>query len=70
MIASASHVAWFETLGRDDVAIMGGKNASLGEMVRHLTRRGVKVRPVSRRRQTLIGGSWKRTGCATSSPIR
>ena len=43
MIASASHVAWFETLGRDDVAIIGGKNASLGEMVRHLTRRGVKV---------------------------
>jgi pyruvate,water dikinase len=43
MIAPASPVVWFETLGRGDVAIVGGKNASLGEMVRHLTGQGVKV---------------------------
>ena len=43
MIAPASLVVWFETLGRGDVAVVGGKNASLGEMVRHLTGQGVKV---------------------------
>jgi pyruvate, water dikinase len=43
MIAPASSVVWFETLGRGDVAIVGGKNASLGEMLRHLTGQGVKV---------------------------
>src|SRR6185295_10948167 len=43
MAVRASLVAWFETLGRGDVAIVGGKNASLGEMVRHLTGQGVKV---------------------------
>jgi pyruvate,water dikinase len=43
MIAPASLIVWFETLGRGDVAVVGGKNASLGEMVRHLTGQGVKV---------------------------
>jgi pyruvate,water dikinase len=38
-------VVWFEDLGRTDVARVGGKNASLGEMVRHLGRRGVSVPP-------------------------
>jgi hypothetical protein len=36
-------VAWFETLGQIDVPQVGGKNASLGEMVRHLASRGVNV---------------------------
>ncbi|MBM3553695.1 MAG: phosphoenolpyruvate synthase [Alphaproteobacteria bacterium] len=39
----AQEVVWFETLGRGDVALVGGKNASLGEMVRHLAQRGVAV---------------------------
>jgi pyruvate,water dikinase len=38
-------VAWFETLEQRDVARVGGKNASLGEMVRHLGSRGVRVPP-------------------------
>ncbi|MGV3569376.1 MAG: phosphoenolpyruvate synthase [Ramlibacter sp.] len=37
------HIAWFETLGNNDVASVGGKNASLGEMVRQLSGRGVRV---------------------------
>ncbi|MFW6085316.1 MAG: phosphoenolpyruvate synthase [Gemmatimonadota bacterium] len=37
------HIRWFETLTKDDVAIVGGKNASLGEMVRELAERGVRV---------------------------
>src|SRR5258706_7725372 len=32
-----------ESLGLGDVARVGGKNASLGEMIRHLTKAGVRV---------------------------
>jgi pyruvate, water dikinase len=45
MAARASLVVWFETLSRGDVPLVGGKNASLGEMVCHLTDKGVKVPP-------------------------
>ncbi len=38
-------VRWFETLGRDDTPLVGGKNASLGEMVQALAPRGIKVPP-------------------------
>jgi pyruvate,water dikinase len=38
-------IAWFETLGRQDVPRVGGKNASLGELVRGLGGRGVRVPP-------------------------
>ena len=43
MATSRPLVLWFEELGRADVPRVGGKNASLGEMVRHLTSRGVQV---------------------------
>lgn len=33
----------FDSLGRGDVAIVGGKNASLGEMIRHLGPEGIAV---------------------------
>ncbi|PWS35293.1 phosphoenolpyruvate synthase [Falsiroseomonas bella] len=36
-------IAWFETLGIGDVARVGGKNASLGEMARTLAAEGVSV---------------------------
>ena len=36
-------VLGFETLGMADVPRVGGKNASLGEMIRHLTAAGVSV---------------------------
>ena len=36
-------VKWFEELGMHDVPLVGGKNASLGEMIRNLGRKGVKV---------------------------
>jgi pyruvate, water dikinase len=36
-------VKWFEELGIDDVPLVGGKNASLGEMFRELTPRGVRI---------------------------
>lgn len=37
------YIAWFDTLGNSDVARVGGKNASLGEMVRQLAGEGVRV---------------------------
>ena len=32
----SEYIAWFETLRKDDVGRVGGKNASLGEMVQRL----------------------------------
>lgn len=39
----ATHIRWFSEIGADDVASVGGKNASLGEMYRALTPHGVHV---------------------------
>ncbi|WP_140634058.1 phosphoenolpyruvate synthase [Methylibium rhizosphaerae] len=36
-------IRWFSELGVADVPLVGGKNASLGEMYRELTREGVRV---------------------------
>lgn len=36
-------LVWFEALGRGDVARVGGKNASLGEMVSSLGAKGIRV---------------------------
>jgi len=36
-------VKWFEEFGAKDIALVGGKNASLGEMVRNLGKKGVNV---------------------------
>ncbi|MFW6094156.1 MAG: phosphoenolpyruvate synthase [Pseudomonadota bacterium] len=38
-----SPIVWLENLRRDDVATVGGKNASLGEMIRGLRDQGVRV---------------------------
>jgi pyruvate,water dikinase len=37
------YVSWFETLSYTDVPLVGGKNASLGEMVRTLKDKGIAV---------------------------
>ncbi len=37
------YIRWFETLSTDDVSIVGGKNASLGEMVRALKEEGIRA---------------------------
>jgi len=36
-------VKWFTEVGSKDVALVGGKNASLGEMISNLTQKGVNV---------------------------
>ncbi|HEY4584481.1 MAG TPA: phosphoenolpyruvate synthase [Acidimicrobiia bacterium] len=41
--ADSPYIRWFEELGVDDVAEVGGKNASLGELYRALTPLGVNV---------------------------
>ncbi|AHJ30090.1 phosphoenolpyruvate synthase [Nodularia spumigena CS-584] len=38
-----SHIRWFETLKSNDVAIVGGKNASLGEMIASLKDKGIRA---------------------------
>ncbi|ADC61785.1 phosphoenolpyruvate synthase [Allochromatium vinosum] len=37
------YVRWLSDLGMDDVPVVGGKNASLGEMIQNLTHLGVSV---------------------------
>lgn len=43
MSASKTFVRWFDELSIADVGIVGGKNASLGEMYQHLTKKGIVV---------------------------
>ena len=40
---NAAPIRWFEEIGLADLAVVGGKNASLGEMYRALSPLGVKV---------------------------
>ena len=39
----ADYILWFDQLGMHDVNTVGGKNASLGEMISNLANRGVSV---------------------------
>jgi pyruvate,water dikinase len=42
-MADERSVLWFDEVGRGDVGLVGGKNASLGEMIRSLASSGVRV---------------------------
>jgi pyruvate,water dikinase len=42
-MSGGEHVVRFEDLGMGDLARVGGKNASLGEMIAHLAARGIRV---------------------------
>ncbi|MEA1995318.1 MAG: phosphoenolpyruvate synthase [Campylobacterota bacterium] len=37
------YIKWFKEIGIEEVSLVGGKNASLGEMYRNLTPKGVKI---------------------------
>lgn len=39
----STNIIWFEELGKNDVEIVGGKNASLGEMISNLSKAGIRV---------------------------
>ncbi len=43
MKQDAKYVRWFEDTKIEDVPLVGGKNASLGEMYRELSAQGVKI---------------------------
>lgn len=43
MTRKLSWIRWFDTLSIKDVPLVGGKNASLGEMLGHLKRQGILV---------------------------
>ncbi len=43
MDKSNASILWFDQLGIEDVPLVGGKNASLGEMYRNLSSLGVKI---------------------------
>ncbi|VAW89472.1 Phosphoenolpyruvate synthase [hydrothermal vent metagenome] len=43
MSNSPVYIRWFQQVTLDDVALVGGKNASLGEMYQNLTAEGVRV---------------------------
>lgn len=38
-----AYIRWFEEIGIDNIPLVGGKNASLGEMIRELASQGIKV---------------------------
>lgn len=38
-----AYILWFNEIGIDDVDLVGGKNASLGEMYQHLSSKGIRV---------------------------
>src|SRR3989338_5890089 len=40
---SEKFILWFDEISIDDVALVCGKNASLGEMYGKLTKKGVKI---------------------------
>ena len=43
MSNSSDMTRWFETVGKGDVELVGGKNSSLGEMIQHLRPQGIRV---------------------------
>lgn len=43
MTKGNQYIFWFEDLSSKDVPLVGGKNASLGEMIRSLKKEGVHV---------------------------
>ncbi|MEJ2724469.1 MAG: phosphoenolpyruvate synthase [Deltaproteobacteria bacterium] len=43
MKQDAKYIRWFEEIRIEDVPVVGGKNASLGEMYRELSQKGIKI---------------------------
>ena len=43
MIMKKKYILWFKEIGIKDVPIVGGKNASLGEMYKNLSKKGVNI---------------------------
>ncbi|MGB5506718.1 MAG: PEP/pyruvate-binding domain-containing protein, partial [Sulfurovum sp.] len=39
----SQYIKWFNELSIEDVDLVGGKNASLGEMYQNLTEKGIRI---------------------------
>ena len=53
----SEYIKWFNEVGMDDVELVGGKNASLGEMYRHLTAEGIHVPKRSQSTERILSHS-------------
>ncbi len=42
-MGNSKYIRWFEEITIDDVPLVGGKNASIGEMYRELTKEGIRI---------------------------
>ncbi|MCQ6961710.1 phosphoenolpyruvate synthase [Methanolobus chelungpuianus] len=42
-MGNSKYIRWFEEITIDDVPLVGGKNASIGEMYRELTGKGIRI---------------------------
>ena len=42
-VKESAYIRWFENIGSKDVLVVGGKNASLGEMISNLKDEGIRV---------------------------
>ena len=42
---NSRYIKWFEEISIQDIPLVGGKNASLGEMFQRLTPQGVRIPP-------------------------
>ena len=43
MLKEYKYILWFKEINLKDVVLVGGKNASLGEMIRYLTPKGINI---------------------------
>jgi pyruvate,water dikinase len=43
LVKGSAYIRWFENISSNDVLVVGGKNASLGEMIRTLKDEGIRV---------------------------
>lgn len=43
MMKNQKYILWFKEIRKSDVGLVGGKNASLGEMFSQLTKKGIKI---------------------------
>ena len=54
-VSASRYIRWFEEIGIGDVSLVGGKNASLGELYRELAPKESKCRMASQSRPRLTG---------------
>ena len=65
-MAASDYIRWFSELGMTDVALVGGKTASLGELYSELASKGVKtpdgfaVTAAAYRDALTAAGAWPR----------